>query len=359
MKGTILKLGVSALQYAWEHPYAFDTAAIPKAVSKQLRLASAPQVKVLIWLACAGQGQFDAAACAEACGVSPSVCEECLRYWASAGFVTLSEASSAFSAPVMAPTPIPEEEPSPATTVTMPMLIDEAASAASRPSRTQVLQAKAADASFSMLLDTAAAKLGKILSPSDMSVFLYLYQELSLPAEVILMVIGYAVQNGKGKMAYIEKTAIGWAEKGITTFEAADAHVRHLEQCVQAWDTLCEWQSLEAVRPTFAQKETACRWIFEWKLSREVVQTVCEYTVEKTGKWQMSYADRIAERLHALGITTAEAAKAELTADKTASKKKKSSAARMKTAKDRAPSFDLGQYEQLARRHRPLPPKED
>ena len=356
MKGTISEKGVSALQYTWEHPYAFDTAAIPKAAAEQLKLASAPQLKVLIWLACAGQGCFDAAACAAVCGVSPAACEEALSYWSQRGLVKLSGAPERPAVPAPAVTPAPTPTPEPEQTVAP--VLGGASGAATYPSRTQVIQKKTEDPAFSMLLETAAAKLGKILSPADMSVFLYLYRELSLPPEVILMVIGYAVQSGKGKMAYIEKTAIAWAQDGINTFEAADAHLRELEQNNEAWDKLCEWQSLEIARPTVAQKKTARRWIFEWKIPREVVETVVAYTIEKTGKFQMAYADRVMERLHALGISTAEGAKAELTAEKKPAKKA-SSGARMKTAKGRAPSYDIAEYEKMVRRHRPTPPKEE
>ncbi len=350
----------------WGRACAFDMAAIPKAAAQQLRLASAPQVKVLLWLACAGQGQFDAAVCAAACGVSPAVCEEAFAYWMQCGVIdaTVSVPSATAAAPVSLPVPAPVTAPpvtepkETAPTKPTATTLSGATSPATYPSRTQVLQKKAEDAAFSALLETAAVKLGKILSPSDMSVFLYLYQELSLPPEVILMAIGYAVQNGKGKMAYIEKTAIGWAEDGINTFEAADAHLQKLEQCTQAWDKLCEWHELSVMRPTVAQKEIARRWIFEWQLSREVVDVIVNVTVEKTGKFQMAYADRIAERLHALGITSAAAAKEELTAEKKPAKKAPSKS-RMKTATDRAPSYNISDYEKMVRRHRPTPPKED
>ena len=360
--------GVRALQYTWGKACQFDMAAIPKAAAQQLRLASAPQIKVLVWLACAGQGRFDAAVCAAACGVSPAVCEEAFAYWMQGGVIdaTVCTPAETATASESAPSPVPAipvapapepNEPTPTPTPAVGTL-GGAPACAAYPSRAQAVQKKAEDAAFSALLETAAVKLGKILSPSDMSVFLYLYRELALPPEVILMVIGYAVQNGKGKMAYIEKTAIGWAEDGITTFEAADAHLQKLEQCAQAWDTLCEWHEPSVARPTVAQKEIARRWIIEWQFPREVVDVIVEVTVKKTGKFQMAYADRIAERLHALGITSAAAAREELTAEKKPTKKAPSKS-RMKTATDRAPSYNIADYEKMVRRHRPTPPKED
>lgn len=349
------------MQYSWAKEHAFETASIPRAVAQQMKLASAPQLRVLLWLACAGQGQFDAEVCAAACGVSPAVCEECVRYWVGVGVVTTEgDVATTIVKPSEAMPVVTEVTSPPAkgASVFVAPLLTEKTTVADRPSREEALRVKAQDGAFAMLLDTAASKLGKMLSPSDISLFLYLYRDLALPVEVILMIIGYAVQNGKGKMAYIEKTALGWVQDGINTFEAADAHLRRLEQRARAWDMLCEWRALADVRPTVAQKEAACRWIFEWELPREVIEAVLDFTIEKTGKLQFSYADRVAERLHACGIKTAQAAKAELTTEK-APAKKTTSRARMKTANDRAPSYDIAEYEKMVRRHRPTPPKED
>jgi len=345
------------LQYSWSGTHAFETAAIPKAAGDKLRMASAAQIKVLLWLACAGQGRFDANACAATCGVSPAVCEECLQYWVQEGLVTVSGSAAVRTAVAPAPSVEVKSEPTPPVAMPAPLLAGDP-SAAQRATRDEALRVKAEDPSFSMLLDTAASKLGKILSPSDLTMFLYLYRELALPPEVILMVIGYAVQNGKGKIAYIEKTALGWHEEGIRTFEAAEAHIRRLEQCKDAWERMSDRYDLSTVRPTFAQKDTVRRWIFEWELPHEVIDEIVACTKEKTGKLQFAYADRLAERLYAGGVTTAQAAREELSSAKS-TEKPKTSRARMKTATDRAPSYDMAEYEKLVKRHRPTPPKED
>lgn len=344
------------MRYTWDSGCAFEMASIPKAAAGQLKLSGAVQLRVLIWLCCVGQGQFDAESCAAACGGTPETCEEALEYWVQRGLIVLEDdaprAPQTAAAPPVAANTVqvaPEK-----TEILLPQTVSEAIT---RPDRAQVIEAKTTDKQFGFLLETASAKLGKMLSPADMSVYLYLYRDLGLPPEVILMVIGYAVKSGKAKLSYIEQTAKGWAQDGINTIAAADAYLCKLEQNEQAWKQLSEAIDLGHTRPTVAAKTAAGRWLFEWQFSVEVIKIAVEYTVEKLGKFGMSYTDRILERLYSEGIVTAEAVREELSGKKKS--QKKPSTARMKTAKDRAPSFDIDQYEKLARRHRPLPPKKE
>lgn len=347
------------MQYTWNGACAFEMASIPKAVAGKLKLASPLQLRVLLWLSCVGQGRFDAASCSVACGGLPDACEEALRYWVAEGLITVkddggvSSSSTAFTATPVAPA---QETMTITPTPSAPVLLPEGASAATRPSRTEVLDVQAHDERFAFLLHTAAEKLGKALSPADMAVYLHLYSGIGLPPEVILMIIGYAVKNGKARLSYIEKTALNWAEQGINTMDAADAHLCRLERLDTAWKQVCEWTNTEVARPTLAQKEAACRWLHEWGVSRKIVELVVEHTVNKLGKFQVNYIDRILERFHADGINTVDAAREALEPAKPEPKKR---TARMKTAEDRAPSFDLGDYEAMALRHRPRPPKQE
>ncbi len=331
-------------------------AAIPKAAAGQLKLANALHLKVLVWLCCVGQGQFDAAQCAAVCGGTEEMCSEALEYWVQRGLIVLDDAPCA-PTPIAAPAAVMTEDTTAPETKAEILLPQTVSEAITRPDRAQVIEAKEADKQFGILLETASAKLGKMLSPADMSVYLYLYRDLGLPPEVILMVIGYAVKNGKAKLSYIEQTAKGWAQDGINTIAAADAYLCKLEQSEQAWKQLCDAVDIGQTRPTVAAKTAARRWIFDWHLPLETIKLAVEYTVEKLGKFGVAYTDRILERLYSEGIVTADAVREELSGKK--KPQKKPSAARMKTAKDRAPSFDINQYEELARRHRPRMPKKE
>ena len=63
--------------------------------------------------------------------------------------------------------------------------------------------------------------------------------------------------------------------------DAADAHLCRLEHCQTAWDAIAALGLLQVARPTMSQKETARRWLYDWKLSIDVVETALRYSVEK------------------------------------------------------------------------------
>lgn len=61
----------------------------------------------------------------------------------------------------------------------------------------EVIARQKSSPDFAYLLDTASARLGKAITNGDMETLLYLYDTAGLPAEVILMVIEYAVGRGE------------------------------------------------------------------------------------------------------------------------------------------------------------------
>ena len=101
----------------------------------------------------------------------------------------------------------------------------------SRPSYTmaEIDAVAAGNKSVSGLFYQAETVLHKILTPSDMEMLYSFVDWLGLPVEVITMLLSYASKKGKTNRRYLETVAIDWAERGIDTFEAAEAHVMELE----------------------------------------------------------------------------------------------------------------------------------
>ena len=278
--------------YQWE-PSAFGRmVALPAVVAEQqLKLAGSVQLKVLLWFAANG-GVFDADACAAAVGYSAADCRDAMQYWAASGILRCDGQPPA--APAVTPAPAPIVRP-----------------AAVKPQMKEVIAAQKSVPGFAYLLDTVSARLGKPLTHGDMETLLYLTDTAGLPAEVVLMVVEYAVQTEHYSMRYIEKTALDWADKDITTIAAAEEHLCHLERCREALlkvQTVCALPkplTANASNMTYTEK-----WIFSWKVSDDLLRlayTVCE---EKTGTFKASYIDRVLENWRAQGITTADGAAA-------------------------------------------------
>lgn len=80
------------------------------------------------------------------------------------------------------------------------------------------------------LVNVAQEKLGKPLGPNSLSTLFSFYDWLRLPVEVIVLLLEYSASVDKRSLAYIEKVAIDWADKGINTIEKVEAHLKLLEK---------------------------------------------------------------------------------------------------------------------------------
>ena len=90
---------------------------------------------------------------------------------------------------------------------------------------------------FKPLVPAIEHLLGKILSPSDLKILYMIYDFLGLPPEVILTLAGWcnekAKKGGPGRtttLPLIRREAVKWEKAGITTLDAADAHLQRMSR---------------------------------------------------------------------------------------------------------------------------------
>ncbi len=262
-------------QYTWNAAALRGVFALPNAVADDcLSLASGEQLRVLIWFS-RHQPQWDAAACAAQVGLSADECERCLQFWVDKEVLATDTA------------PVPKARP-----------------AAVKPLLKEVVEFQKTDPTFSTLVDEASAKLGKAITHGDTATLLYLYNTVGLPMEVILMEIVYAVSIGKGNMHYVEKLALDWYDKDISTIPTVDEHIRYLDACRKAGEKI--EKLLDAPRPLGAtQQQMAERWLHQWQFSDKMLLKAADITrdkIEKIGAPFYSYMDKILERWFAEGI---------------------------------------------------------
>ncbi|MBR2916220.1 MAG: DnaD domain protein, partial [Clostridia bacterium] len=138
-----------------------------------------------------------------------------IEYWQAEGFLNIEGNSYVFTK-----NPSKEEKKS-----------EIKARVSSRPSytHTEIDKTISKNKEMSYLFSQAEKLMGKLLSTNDMEVLYSFVDWLSLPVEVIVMIINYAVSVGKGNMRYIEKVAIDWADREVNTYEKAEEYIKELE----------------------------------------------------------------------------------------------------------------------------------
>ena len=335
------------MTYHWNGEQLGAVFALPAAVAdRTLRLAGAAQLKVLLWFARSG-GDFDPAACADTIGVPAADCADAMRFWVEMGILTPAADCAAPAALAAAP-------PAPAPAPVLPPL--SALSAEKRPQFPDVVARQKNSPDFNYLLTTAEQRLGRPLTHGEMEMFLYIYDTVGLPAEVILMILVDVVRKNKVKAksslkTYLEKVALSWAERGIVTIAAAEQEFCREERRDAVREHIQTLFSLDRT-PTLLQVETATKWIDEWGFSDEVLLVAFERCREKTGGFQSGYMNRILESWHADGVSTAEQAREAMAPPK-------KSAARPLLSDTDAPVGTSDEYERAAATYRPVYKKAD
>lgn len=318
------------MRYRWDAEQMHDMTVIPSAVAdRHLKLASEIHLKVLLWLARFGKGNFDAGACAGALGVSQEDCEDAFCYWSEAG--VLSIGGGRRKAPAA-------ETPAPAKTVEQPAK-PMARPKAVKPQMTEVVARKKQSPAFSDLVDTASARLGRPLSNGDMETLLYLFDTAGLPAEVIMMVIMYAKSMDKNNMRYIEKVALDWADREINTMAKAEEYLCAMERRRDAFAHVQQLLSLDAA-PKKADLDYAEQWVAQWQMPDALIEEAYRVCVENIQKFNSKYMHSILQGWHTDGVKTPEEA---------VGKKKKTKRTAVKNS-----SLDVAEYEDMVKDYIPV-----
>ena len=167
---------------------------------------------------------------------------------------------------------------------------------------------------FPALCDEVERRLGKKLSANDLKI---LYDHLALPAEVILLLVGWCTEEtqrkyGPGRrpfLSQIRKEGFIWARRGIDTMERAEEHIARLQRL--------RTREAEVLRlldiPPRSLVEREKTYIAAWDdmgFADDAIRLAYERTVLKKQSMDWGYMNGILRRWHEKGLHTAAAVQA-------------------------------------------------
>ncbi len=158
--------------------------------------------------------------------------------------------------------------------------------------------------SISGLFYQAETVLQKVLTQSDMEMLYSFVDWLGLPVEVITMLLSYGAKRGKTGRRYLETVAMDWAERGIDTFEAAEAHVMEMEERDSIERKICGMLGIFDRALTATEKKYIKQWSETAGLSLDLIPLAYDRTVARTGKLSFSYMNKILLSWVEEGLTT-------------------------------------------------------
>lgn len=151
------------------------------------------------------------------------------------------------------------------------------------------LRAFKAQENIAQLLYVAEQYVGKPLTPTDIRTLLFLSDVLRFSDDLIDYLIQYCVERGKKDFRYMEKVAISWAEKGITTPEEAESENLRYDKSVYAIMNALG----KSGTPTNKELEYITRWTGDYAFSNDIIFEACDRTVLATDKHRFEYAEGI------------------------------------------------------------------
>ena len=204
----------------------------------------------------------------------------------------------------LAPDRLPAPEPPPAPEAPPPDYATE-----------DITQALAEEHStFPALVGEVERRLGKRLSTADLKNLYTLYDHLALPAEVILMLVGWCIDEtarkyGPGRkpfLSQIKKEGFSWARLGVDTMERAEERIAALTRLRSRESEVLRLLDISS-RPLVQREKD---YIAAWDgmgFDDEALRMAYERTVLKKQSMDWGYMNGILRRWHEKGLHTAAA----------------------------------------------------
>ncbi len=167
------------------------------------------------------------------------------------------------------------------------------------------------NAEFRQLLAQVESRLGKRLSPVDLSRLLGLLNAVGLPSDVIYILVNhcaerYAALHGEGhipNMAWIETVGVDWYNRGIDTQAAAADYLKRYAKRADDYADYMRVLNLGDRFPGKLEEKYLAKWS-EWDFPPETVAMAYEKTLLNCHEFKWSYCNKILKRWHESGWRT-------------------------------------------------------
>ena len=127
-------------------------------------------------------------------------------------------------------------------------------------------------------------------SENDINTILFWHEDLHFSAELIVYLVEYCVSKGHTNLRYLNKVALAWHEKKITSVEQAKS-----EAAVRSKAYYAVMKAFGITGRNLIDSEIAMirKWTKEYAFDLSLIQEACARTISSTGQSSFSYADSI------------------------------------------------------------------
>ena len=303
--------------------------AVPTQAMDYIKLASASQLKTMLWIFRNASEQIDPERISKEIGYKPSDVNDALVALCEWGLLMSDD-----RAIEVMPAPSAEEPKQTEQKKELPEL------STVKPTYEQVVKRCKESPEIANMFQDIQQLLGKTIGYDGECILLMMHDQYGLPVEVIYMLVNYCVSIGKSGFAYISKVGKDWGEKEIDTIEKADEQINILNTCTGAWKEFAVMAGIQNPRPTATQSAYFRTWTVEMKFNVEMIYMAYEEMANHTSKLSFSYMNKILANWHDKGIKTPDDIERDRLEYRKANEKK--------SASSRETSYDMDEFNRRA-----------
>lgn len=246
-----------------------------RAVDGLLNIATGAQLKVLLFLLRFDKLGHDSAEIGQFCNITPDEVDAAIRFWVKENIFTLEQGKLRLVAGVK--TVVAKELP--------------------RVQPTIILEETGAD--FRAMVAEIQRITGRVVNQPLLTVFYNMTENLRFSHEMVVQMVAYCNRIDKYTARYLETLAADWHDNGITTFEAAEAKIRQLEESRSLINSL---KRAFGIATNFSAKQREM--IEGWHnkgLSEELIKEAYNRCMDNKGQMSFAYMNKILENWSKLG----------------------------------------------------------
>lgn len=173
------------------------------------------------------------------------------------------------------------------------------------------------DGEFKLIVEETQHILGHTLTSQDMKILFELYDHLSLPPEVIFLLINHCTEAARERggpsarvsMKAIEKEGFYWFNHEIITLERVEEYLQRCRNRKSAAAQVKRALQIEGRQLSSTEQKYVESWL-ELGFSAEVIALAYDRTIVKTGRLAWSYMNTILQSWHQKGLYTVDAVEA-------------------------------------------------
>lgn len=267
------------------------------------KLVSVSKEDLQVLLAVYAENEFDPVALAEKLEMTQNVFKRSLEMWRDSGVLLIDGNAGQ---PSVQESSVPTEA----------QRKSAVASAVARYTSSELAAVVERREGCTELLDSCQQILGKIFNAQETTVIIGLYDQFSLSPEYILRLCTHAAEMQKKSIRYVEKMAIDFYDRDITSYSALEDELMRLRDRASFEGFVRDLFGIGRRAFIKKEKDFMTAWSEKYCFTREMIVKAYEITVAKTNDSSMNYANAILENWYASGFKTladVEAAEAERT----------------------------------------------